>query len=120
MCGIAGILNTEPKATVGTELISRMLSTIVHRGPDDQGIHSDGQMAFGTRRLKIIDLSAGHQPLSNEDRTVWVAFNGELYNHEDRRKELALAGHHFRTRCDTEVIVHEWEEHGTQCVNWLE
>jgi len=120
MCGIAGILRTEPKATVNTELISRMLSAIVHRGPDDQGIHGDGQMAFGTRRLKIIDLSAGHQPLSNEDRTVWVAFNGELYNHANRRKELALAGHHFRTRCDTEIIVHEWEEHGAQCVDWLE
>lgn len=120
MCGIVGILDTRREARVETETVRRMLKTIVHRGPDDEGLHDDGQLVFGTRRLKIIDLAGGHQPLANEDRTVWVAFNGEIFNHAARRHALSRGGHEFRTRCDTEVIVHEWEEHGTDCVDHLE
>jgi asparagine synthase (glutamine-hydrolysing) len=97
-----------------------MLQTIVHRGPDDQGIHDGGALAMGTRRLKIIDLEGGHQPLSNEDDTVWVAFNGEIYNHETLHRDLAAQGHRFKTRCDTEVLVHEWEEHGDRMMDRLE
>ena len=82
-------------------------------------MHDAGPLVFGTRRLKIIDLAGGHQPLSNEDDTVWVAFNGEIFNHEARREVLSRDGHVFRTRCDTEVIVHEWEEHGADCVDKL-
>ena len=120
MCGIAGVLDTRPDARVGSDVVRRMLDVIVHRGPDDAGVHDDGRLVFGTRRLKIIDLDHGHQPLANEDGTVWVAFNGEIYNHAARRQKLSERGHRFKTRCDTEVIVHEWEEHGVQCVDWLE
>lgn len=120
MCGIVGILDTRPDAEVDPAVIESMLEAIVHRGPDDAGTYVDGPVGLGTRRLKIIDLEGGHQPLSNEDGSAWVAFNGEIFNHADRRTELATHGHQFRTRCDTEVIVHEWEEHGEGCVDWLD
>ena len=120
MCGIVGVLDTRPDAEVDRSVVERMLGSIVHRGPDDAGIHASGPLGFGTRRLKIIDLEGGHQPMSNEDGSAWVAFNGEIYNHAARRRELSRNGHEFRTRCDTEVIVHEWEEHGEQCVDWLD
>ena len=120
MCGIVGILDTRPDGEVDPAVIERMLDSIVHRGPDDAGTHVGTQVGLGTRRLKIIDLEGGHQPLSNEDGSAWVAFNGEIYNHEARRTALARSGHQFRTRCDTEVIVHEWEEHGEKCVDWLD
>ena len=120
MCGIVGILDTRPDGEVDPAVIEQMLESIVHRGPDDAGIYAGGSVGLGTRRLKIIDLEGGHQPLSNEDGSAWVAFNGEIYNHEARRTALARSGHQFRTRCDTEVIVHEWEEHGEQCVDWLD
>ena len=119
MCGIAGVLDTDRKARVDASDVRRMLSSIEHRGPDDEGLHDAGALVFGTRRLKIIDLDGGHQPLSNEDETVWVAFNGEIFNHDVRREALRRSGHVFRTRCDTEVIVHEWEEHGADCVDHL-
>ena len=120
MCGIVGVLDTRPDHVVEPAIIERMLDTITHRGPDDAGIYTSGQVGLGTRRLKIIDLDGGHQPLANEDDTAWVAFNGEIYNHNARRVALAASGHHFKTRCDTEVIVHEWEEHGERCVDWLD
>ena len=120
MCGIVGIVDTRPNGEVDPAVIERMLESIVHRGPDDAGTYSGGPVGLGTRRLKIIDLEGGHQPLSNEDGSAWVAFNGEIYNHEARRTALARSGHQFRTRCDTEVIVHEWEEHGEKCVDWLD
>jgi asparagine synthase (glutamine-hydrolysing) len=119
MCGIAGVLDTRPDTRVDAADVRRMLASIEHRGPDDEGLHDAGSLVFGTRRLKIIDLAGGHQPLPNEDETVWVAFNGEIYNHETRREALKRGGHAFRTRCDTEVIVHEWEEHGADCVDHL-
>lgn len=119
MCGIAGMLDTAPEGRVEAGEVRRMLASIRHRGPDDEGLHDSGGLVFGTRRLKIIDLAGGHQPLSNEDETVWVAFNGEIFNHGTRREALSRGGHAFRTRCDTEVIVHEWEEHGADCVEHL-
>ena len=120
MCGVAGLLDTRLDAHVDSDVVSRMVDAIVHRGPDDSGIYNGGQLALGTRRLKIIDLDGGHQPMSNEDDTVWVTFNGEIYNHAARRRELIAKGHHFNSRCDTEVIVHEWEQHGNRCVDQLE
>jgi len=120
MCGIVGVVDSRPESRVDPAVISRMLKSIVHRGPDESGTYDGGRVGLGTRRLKIIDLQGGRQPMSNEDNTVWVAFNGEIYNHAIRRQELGKTGHQFRTRCDTEVIVHEWEEHGEQCVDWLD
>lgn len=96
-----------------------MCRTIVHRGPDDEGIYAHGQVALGMRRLSIIDLSTGHQPIHNEDGDVWVVFNGEIYNFPELRHELETRGHHFYTNSDTEVIVHLYEEHGADCVKQL-
>ena len=120
MCGIAGFFDTRAEGRADLETLSRMLETIEHRGPDDIGTYEGGPVAFGTRRLKIIDLDGGHQPISNESGTVWVAYNGEIFNHVALRQELEQAGHRFRTRCDTEVIVHAWEEYGPAAVSRLE
>ncbi len=120
MCGIAGLFDTRAEGRADGETLSRMLDTIVHRGPDDVGSHVGGPMAFGTRRLKIIDLEGGHQPMANEEGTLWVAYNGEIYNHATLRRELEQAGHRFRTRCDTEVIVHAWEEFGPAAADRFE
>ena len=114
MCGIAGIFDAHGRP--GSERVGRMLGTIVHRGPDDQGIHDGGHAVLGVRRLKIIDLEGGHQPLSNEDGTIWVVYNGEIYNHAALHQELEAKGHRFTTRCDTEVLVHAWEEWGLSFV----
>lgn len=120
MCGIVGVLDTRADREIAPSTIDRMLEAITHRGPDDSGTYVHGQVGLGTRRLKIIDLAGGHQPISNEDGSAWVAFNGEIYNHNQRRAELTARGHQFSTRCDTEVIVHEWEEQGASCVERLE
>ena len=96
-----------------------MRDVIAHRGPDDAGLFVDQQAALGHRRLSIVDLAAGHQPLANEDQTVWIVFNGEIYNHTDIRAELESAGHHYRTRSDTETIVHAYEQWGDDCVDRL-
>jgi asparagine synthase (glutamine-hydrolysing) len=121
MCGIAGIFETE--ATMGAaqrrEVIQRMCRVIEHRGPDDEGFHIDGGLAIGMRRLSIIDLGTGHQPISNEDGTVWIVFNGEIYNFQELREDLISRGHIFRTRTDTEVIVHLYEDQGERCVEQL-
>jgi asparagine synthase (glutamine-hydrolysing) len=94
-----------------------MCQTLVHRGPDDQGIHSESHVSLGVRRLSIIDLETGHQPLSNEDGSVWTAFNGEIYNYLSLRKELIQKGHQFKTKTDTESIVHSYEQWGEDFVN---
>ena len=120
MCGIVGVLDTRPDGHAGVDVVARMLETIAHRGPDDSGVHDGGPAALGVRRLKIIDLDGGHQPMSNEDGTAWVAYNGEIYNHVALRRQLTEKGHRFRTRCDTEVIVHAWEEYGERCVERLD
>src|SRR5579863_1331062 len=119
MCGIAGILKFETAAQVDAEILRRMCNAIVHRGPDDEGIYSRGCVGLGMRRLSIIDLATGHQPISNEDGTIWIVFNGEIYNHEALRVKLLAQGHRFSTRCDTEVIVHLYEEYGHDCVQHL-
>lgn len=115
MCGIAGGVNFQGK-TVEPDVLRRMTATLVHRGPDDEGYFCDEHVAFGFRRLSIIDLVTGNQPLFNEDGTVVVIYNGEIYNFPDLRDELVARGHTFRTRSDTEVLVHGYEEWGERCV----
>lgn len=119
MCGICGKLNFEREKPVSHGLLKRMADTIHHRGPDDEGVYVSGPVGLGFRRLSIIDLSAGHQPLSNENETVWIVFNGEIYNYAELREDLLTRGHVFRTRTDTEVIVHLYEEFGPACVEKL-
>lgn len=120
MCGILGVVQREPELTV--EQLTRMLDTLSHRGPDGSGVRSldDGRVLLGHRRLAIIDLSrAGSQPMSNEDGTVWITFNGEIYNYRELRKELLNLGHRFHSESDTEVIAHGWEQWGRRCVERL-
>jgi len=117
MCGIAGILNRQGLAD--RDLLKRMLDALRHRGPDDEGIYAEGGIALGQRRLSIIDLTTGHQPLSNEDGSVWITFNGEIYNFQELREQLEKKGHQFRTNSDTETIVHAYEEYGEECVKHL-
>ncbi|BAW80589.1 exosortase 1 system-associated amidotransferase 1 [Candidatus Nitrosoglobus terrae] len=117
MCGIAGIFDLYERRPIDADILSRMNDIQSHRGPDDRGIHIESGIGFAHRRLSIIDLSFGHQPLSNEDGTVWVIFNGEIYNFKALMDDLSRRGHIFRTRCDTEVIVHAWEEWGEKCVH---
>ena len=112
MCGIAGIVTQGRLADVERELLKRMTRTLHHRGPDGEGYYFDEHAGLGHRRLSIIDLDAGKQPMSNEDETVWVTFNGEIYNYLDLRKDLIAKGHKFKTESDTEVIVHLYEEVG--------
>jgi len=119
MCGICGKLNFEKGASVKPALIRAMMDTIRHRGPDDDGLHIASQVGFGFVRLSIIDLSSGHQPLSNEDGSVWIVFNGEIYNYRELRKYLLSKGHVFKTQTDTEVIVHLYEEFGPECLQKL-
>ena len=119
MCGICGKLNFEKGASVSPGLIRGMMDTIRHRGPDDEGFHVASEVGLGFRRLSIIDLSSGHQPLANEDGTVWIVFNGEIYNYRELRSFLVSKGHVFKTQSDTEVIVHLYEELGPQCLQKL-
>jgi asparagine synthase (glutamine-hydrolysing) len=119
VCGIAGIVGIERDRRVEPAEVRRMCDTIVHRGPDDEGVMVQGHVGLGMRRLSIIDLSTGHQPIHNEDRTVWIVFNGEIYNFQELRIELEKHGHHFYTDSDTEVIVHLYEESGDSCVQKL-
>jgi asparagine synthase (glutamine-hydrolysing) len=116
MCGIAGIFDTREQRPIDEGLLTRMNQVQFHRGPDDGGIHVEPGVGLAHRRLSIIDLSNGHQPLFNEDGSVVVVFNGEIYNFPELTTELLSAGHRFKTHCDTEVIVHAWEEWGEACV----
>jgi asparagine synthase (glutamine-hydrolysing) len=120
MCGIAGKLHFDPTRRAEREILERMNAVQVHRGPDDAGIHCQGPVGLAHRRLSIIDLSpAGHQPMANEDGTIWIVFNGEIYNFQDLRPGLLERGHRFRSRTDTEVILHLYEEHGVGCLPYL-
>ena len=120
MCGISGKLYFDSARPVERDTLERMNAALAHRGPDDAGIYCDGQIGLAHRRLSIIDLSpAGHQPMSNEDGTVWIVFNGEIYNFRSLRPELLSRGHRFRSNSDTEVILHLYEEHGTDCLRFL-
>lgn len=107
------------EAVVSPALIKTMADTIAHRGPDDEGYYVEGQVGLGFRRLSIIDLQSGHQPLSNEDGTIWIVFNGEIYNYQELRELLLSKGHVFKTKTDTEVIVHLYEELGPECLKKL-
>ena len=116
MCGITGIFDTQGKREINRDLLSRMNDAQYHRGPDQEGLHVEGGVGLGHRRLSIIDVSSGKQPLYNEDDSVVVVYNGEIYNFQELALELQAAGHVFQTRCDTEVIVHAWEQWGSACV----
>src|SRR5262245_46922798 len=125
MCGIAGAIG--PTASLAgvtaCELIQRMCDVIAHRGPDDWGFQTenfaDSNLVIGMRRLSIIDVASGHQPISNEDGAVWIVFNGEIYNYRELREDLIARGHRFATRTDTETVVHLYEEEGERCVERL-
>lgn len=117
MCGICGVVGGDGREELTR--VERMTAALTHRGPDDSGTYRDEGAVLGHRRLTIIDLAAGRQPLANEDETVWITYNGEIYNYRELRSELAARGHVFRTTTDTEVIVHLYEELGTRCVERL-
>jgi asparagine synthase (glutamine-hydrolysing) len=120
MCGINGIaLSTRSGRRVDPEVLSRMRDVITHRGPDDKGSFIDGPIGLGHRRLSIVDVASGHQPMTNEDATLHITYNGEIYNHADYRQELEAKGHVYRTHCDTETILHLYEEYGATCVDQL-
>ena len=116
MCGICGILDFERRRPVEREALCAMNAKIVHRGPDDEGFYISGSVGLAMRRLSIIDLHSGHQPITNEDRTIWLVYNGEIYNHHELRELLLTQGHRFETHSDTEVIVHLYEQYGRECV----
>ena len=118
MCGICGQLNFDRRPVL-EETLRRMMSSIAHRGPDGRGTFIAPGVGLGHLRLAIIDLDTGAQPMTNEDGSIWIVFNGEIYNFQELRADLVAKGHAFRTRSDTEVILHLYEEHGPDCVNYL-
>src|SRR5215813_6846172 len=119
MCGICGVFPFETREPVPVNVLSRMLASITHRGPDDEGTHLDRDVALGSRRLSIIDLAGGKMPIYNEDRSIALVFNGEIYNFKELRSRLLRLGHRFATSSDTEVIVHLYEDAGDECVREL-
>lgn len=120
MCGIAGIaFSSKSRRSANESVLRRMCDVISHRGPDDEGLFIDGSVGLGHRRLSIVDVAAGHQPMTNEDGSLRITYNGEIYNHADFRAELEARGHVYQTHCDTETILHLYEEHGEGCVEYL-
>ncbi len=120
MCGINGIvLSSRAESRVDPEMLRRMRDVVRHRGPDDEGLFIDNRIGLGHRRLSIIDVATGHQPMTNEDGTIRIIYNGEVYNHAEFRPALEAAGHTYRTNSDTETIIHLYEEYGESCVNQL-
>src|ERR1700747_2585348 len=119
MCGIAGQFNLQRHQPVEREMIVRMARSIAHRGPDDEGFFIAGSVGLGFRRLSIIDLAGGHQPMSDANETVWIIFNGEIYNYKELRAELQSKGHQFKTSSDTEVIIHGYKQWGSEVFNHL-
>ncbi|KPK75372.1 MAG: hypothetical protein AMJ89_04625 [candidate division Zixibacteria bacterium SM23_73] len=119
MCGICGILNITGDGKIDSDQLKKMTDVIIHRGPDDVGYYIKDNIGLGIRRLSIIDLVTGHQPISNEDQSIWIVLNGEIYNFLELKDNLIKKGHRFRTKTDTEVIVHLYEEYGTECVKHL-
>jgi len=120
MCGICGVLNYRTSAPVDRGVLLRMNATLRHRGPDDEGVIATDGAGLAMRRLSIIDVAGGHQPISNEDRTLWTVLNGEIYNYQELRDDLLGRGHNLATHSDTEVIVHQYEEEGLACVEQLD
>jgi len=125
MCGICGIITCDRNELIDKQIIKKMTDTLKHRGPDDSGIYistvceGNIQAGLGHRRLSIIDLAGGHQPMANEDETIWISYNGEIYNHAELRKTLEKCRHKYRTVSDTETIIHLYEEYGEDCVHKL-
>ena len=119
MCGICGIFHLNSGKMVDKSLVHKMADIMHHRGPDDEGFLFDGGLGLGHRRLSIIDLSGGHQPICNEDETAWIVYNGEVYNYRPLTETLKSRGHRFRTRSDSETILHAYEEYGEECVHHL-
>ena len=117
MCGIVGVCGLNGARPVEESTLRAMLGTIRHRGPDQFGIYLDDHVGLGNARLSIIDLSTGQQPIANEDGSLWIVFNGEIYNHPELRLELESRGHRFSTACDTEVVLHAYEEYGPDCLS---
>jgi len=120
MCGIAGIVSLDPRELVDQARVKRMRDVLRHRGPDGEGLWTEGPVGLGHRRLSIVDVAGGHQPMTNEDETVWITYNGEIYNHAALRPGLEARGHRYRTRSDTETILHLYEEEGDRCVERLQ
>ena len=119
MCGIAGILEFGRDTRANAAALREMCRVITHRGPDDEGFYTDGPAGIGMRRLSIVDVAGGHQPLTNEDGTLWIVFNGEIYNHLALREQLIARGHRYTTHSDTETVIHLFEEYGADCVQHL-
>jgi asparagine synthase (glutamine-hydrolysing) len=119
MCGICGVFNFGTGEPADPVALKRATDAMAHRGPDDEGFHLDGPVGLGNRRLSIIDLPGGHQPIANEDESVWITFNGEIYNYRDLRPDLLARGHQFRTNSDTETILHLYEEYDLNCLDHL-
>ena len=120
MCGICGIAYADRARRVDESLVMAMCDSISHRGPDDAGVRLAGHVGLGHRRLSIVDVSGGHQPMSNEDGRVWITYNGEVYNHAGFRSRLEGNGHRYKTRCDTEAIIHLYEELGASVARELQ
>jgi asparagine synthase (glutamine-hydrolysing) len=120
MCGIAGILHLQDDDTdISIDSLKRMLSFIKYRGPDGIGLYQKKQVGLGHVRLSIIDLTGGHQPMSNEDGSVWITLNGEIFNYQELRKDLIKKGHRFSSLSDTEVVIHLYEDYGAECLKYL-
>jgi asparagine synthase (glutamine-hydrolysing) len=119
MCGIVGFLNNDKNIRLEQEVLETMCTVIHHRGPDDGGVKIFGNVGIGMRRLSIIDVAGGKQPIHNEDKSIWIVFNGEIYNYQELRKNLIKRGHKFYTNTDTETIVHLYEDFGSKCVTYL-
>src|SRR5262249_40574270 len=116
MCGIAGMFERSSGRPVTEAELRQMLALLRHRGPDEFGVLLDREVGLGSARLSIIDLAGGSQPISNEDESLWIVFNGEIFNYPELRTELESRNHQFRTRSDTEVILHLYEEYGPRCL----
>src|SRR3984957_21216210 len=116
MCGICGIFFGDRDKQANRSVLAAMNRSITHRGPDDEGFFVEENVGLAMRRLSIIDVKSGHQPLANENQNVWIVFNGEIYNHVELRAGLEAMGHRYRSRSDTETIVHLYEEYGRDCV----
>ncbi|MGD0013338.1 MAG: asparagine synthase (glutamine-hydrolyzing) [Bryobacteraceae bacterium] len=119
MCGICGIFFSDRGGHVSADVLSAMNRRIAHRGPDDEGFFVEGNVGLAMRRLSIIDVKSGHQPLANENEDIWIVYNGEIYNHAELKADLEAKGHRYRTRSDTETIVHLYEQYGRDCVSHL-
>ena len=119
MCGITGILNFNPLENVRLDMLKNMTDSINHRGPDDEGHYLNNNLGLGFKRLSIIDLKSGHQPLSNFNKSIWITFNGEIYNYKVLRDDLIKKNYVFNTNSDTEVIVNLYEEYGEKCTHFL-